>query len=102
MKKFLLKTRRALRMRTWKAPLGYTRKGWQYTKWKTVDKFETLIDACVKMKKLKQGLQQARIYFNGKEVADFENDEFKKISTNNPEHIKIINDYEKELRGSTI
>lgn len=102
MKKFVLKTRQGLEIKTWKAPLGYTRKCWKYTPWKTVEMFQTFVDACKKLKNYKQGFGQAKIYFNGKEVADSKNDEFAKLQIDNPEHVSILNDYEKELRGGTL
>lgn len=102
MKKFILKTRQGLYIKTWKTPGGYTRKGWKYTPWQTVEMFETFVEACKRLKKYKQGIGDAKVYFNGKEVADAKNDQFAKLQIDNPEHLSILNDYEKELRGGTL
>lgn len=99
MKKFLLKTRTGLRIRSWNAPLGYTRKGWEFTKWKTVEKFDTFLDACVKMKNLRLDLGQAKIVFCGKSVAQNDSEEFTRFQPDNPEHVQAVADYEKTLRG---
>lgn len=102
MKKFILKTRQGLKIKTWKTPTGYTRKSWQYTPWKTVEMFATFISACKKLKSYKIGLQQAAIYFNGKVVADLQSDEFAKLQTNNCEHVRIVDQYEKKLRNNEL
>ena len=96
--KFLLKTRKGLRIKTWKAPLGYTRKQWEFTKWKTAEKFDTFLDACVTLKKLKAELGQAKVVFCGKTVARKDREEFAKFQPDNPEHTQVVSDYEKKLR----
>tara|TARA_R100001082_G_C4295400_1_gene130030 strand:- start:81 stop:389 length:309 start_codon:yes stop_codon:yes gene_type:complete len=98
-KRFLLKTRTGLRIRSWNAPLGYTRKGWEFTKWKTVEKFDTFLDACVRMKNLTSDLGQAKIVFSGKLVAQKDSEEFARFQPDNPEHVQAVTGYEKTLRG---
>ena len=78
--------------------IGLHKKTMGIYKVETAEKFDTFLDACVTLKKLKAELGQAKVVFCGKTVARKDSEEFAKFQPDNPKHTQVVSDYEKKLR----
>ena len=105
MKKFILKKRTSGGIRQYRAPRSGYRKTMQWSKWKTISKFNSIIEACENLKEIKDiinliGSTEHKLTF-GKETlfwlgSDFWLETKKKLDQ--PETIQMLKTSEKILR----
>jgi len=105
MKQFILKKRKSGGVRQYRVPRGGYRKTMQWSKWETVSKFDTILEACEATKGIKDivnfvGSTEHKLTFGKEIIFWLGSDAWQKIARklDQPETIEMLKAGEKTLR----